>query len=300
MSAEAVANLARIWEKLRFARVERVIARDPEDILSIHAHHVTVFENGYSHLGHIDHEAPRMRRLSDIPKEMRHRTTVTWRTYYGFTDIGIFFHKEGYNELDLDVAITLDFGMWGNHMGDGQKPRPGDLLCGEIEEGPKGPRFRRWFVCAPSLKFLIDLTRESKTTLSENDLAHRLMCERFDDMLWAIARLVFFDNVAAFMEPYLTNTLTLHPCNGKGYGRPDFNGKQMIINHNGMYLPRSHAQFLHFLSFRLNQPQWWQQAKDLLGATPECVGHGGWCEACAAERDADLDDRGFNDWSEHY
>lgn len=290
MSAVALANLAKLWGKLRFATVDRVVARDPEDVLSITVHNARVSENGNTYLNHTDTSAPRFRRVADIPVELRYRTDVAWRNYYGFTQEGVFFHRDNFIELDTN-HLTLS---WGSQSGGFDKPRRGDVICGEVGPGPRGMRFVRWFVCSAELKFLIELVRAGQTSLTEAQLASRLVINGYPDQLWALARLLFFDNVHAFVESYL-GTDAVHPCFGQPYGKPDPGGKRFTIEHRGMWLACTPARFVHVLSRVLEEPQWWSQFKERLGSTPECVGLGGVCPACQAERDAA---RGYDlpDW----
>lgn len=283
MSAEAVATLRQLWEKLTFARVNRVIAREPEDILSI-----TVYRDN----GHISHNI-KSNRTADIPDQLRSRTRVAWRHYFGFTDEGIYFQMDNYHGLDCDINITMDFSDFGNHTSGFNKPEPGSLIGGEVIDTPKGRRFKRWFACSPEFKLLVDIVLNG-TTLTEEELGRKLVTTGYPDKYWAIARLALFDNVQAFVNNCKSldwdkeDTRPLHPAHGMSYGYAMFpSGERLTVDHRGMFLPMGTAKFIHNISYRLNTPSWWEEFKRL--AAEQNVEHhhpalGGWCCACEAER----------------
>jgi hypothetical protein len=109
MSAEAVATLRRTWEKLTFARVKRVIAREPEDVLSIEIPSIITTDEGLMIPNHTEYRI-RSNRTKDIPKQDRWRARISWRHYYGFTDEDIYFQSDDCVKIDYDIGLTLDFG----------------------------------------------------------------------------------------------------------------------------------------------------------------------------------------------
>ncbi|MFC1629691.1 hypothetical protein ACFL11_00470 [Patescibacteria group bacterium] len=281
MSAEAVATLQRIWGKLTFARVTRVIAREPEDVLSITVHRYD---------GHTDYLV-RSRRTADIPEKDRQRTRVAWRHYFGFTDGGIYFQKGDYHGLDCSIDLTMDFSRWGNHNGGFDKPEVGSLIGGEVIDTPKGKRFKRWFRCLPEFKLLVDIVLNG-TTLTEDELGRKLVTASYPDTYWAIARLVLFDNVQAFVDQLKpvdreNDTRPLHPAHGMFSGSVMYSGKHLTINHRGMWLPEGAAKYVHEISYRLNESSWWEEFKRL--AAEQSLEHnhplpGGLCNACEIEQ----------------
>jgi len=285
MSAEAVAKLRQLWEKLTFAQVHRVIAREPEDILSI-----TIRLDS----GHTEYIV-KSNRTADIPEKDRQRANVTWRHYFGFTDKGIYFHKDAYRGLDCDIDLTMDFSKWANHDDSYDKPKTGSLIAGEVIETPKGKRFKRWFHCRPEFKFLVDIVRKG-TTLTEDELARKLVTKSYPDRYWAIARLVLFDNIQAFVDELKPidwgkegegDTRPLHPAHGMHTGDVMPSGEHLTVNHRGMYLPKNTPQYVHEISCTLNTPSWWSEFERLAAAQGLKHNHPAWggvCNACEAEK----------------
>lgn len=284
MSAEAVAKLQQLWGKLTFARVNRVVAREPEDVLSI-----TVYGDN----GHITCTI-KSNRTSDIPEKDRRRTRVAWRHYFGFTDDGIYFQNENYHGLDCDIDLTMDWSNWGNHIGSFDMPEVGSFIGGEVIDTPKGKRFKRWFCCRPEFKLLVDIVLNG-TTITEEDLGRQLVTVGYPDKYWAIARLVLFNNVQAFVDnckpidwEKKEDVRPLHPAHGMFSGDVMFpSGDRLTVNHREMYLSKGTAEFVHNISYRLNTPSWWEEFKRL--TTEQGIKHGhpvmlDWCHACEAER----------------
>ncbi len=288
MSAEAIATLQKLWEKLVIVRVKRTIAREPEDVISIEIPQV---------IGHSDEGVPIFngnrssvltRRTADIPQKDRWCARIAWRHFYGFTSIGAYFDLAGYHELDFNINLTCDWGMYGNHMGGHDaRPHEGQLIAGIVANSPHGKKLEKWFIVTPELKFLIELVRAGKTELSEERLARKLLTDDFPDKLWALVRLVFFDNVQAFVEQHL-GVQSAHPCLGQPYGQVHPGGRRYTVKHVDMSLPMNHPlKFVHILSHRLNSPQWWEEVKRLTdGACDNHVGYGGSCWGCEQERRA--------------
>lgn len=291
MSAEAVAQLRQIWEKLTFAKVNRVIAREPEDVLFIEVPEVLTLDDGRMLTNHMEYRVY-SNRTADIRESDRWRAQVSWRHYYGFTDEGIYFQKDDYREFDFDISLTFTWSEWGNHTGGWDKPDVGTLLAGEVIDTPRGKRFRNWFVCTPELKFLFDIVLHG-TILSEEELAPKLVTGGFPDTYWALARLVLFDNVQPFVDEFKEyESRPQHPCFGQEYpgGRGYLGDKKPKVDWRGMYLPENDAQYVHELSYQLNEPKWWEEFQRL--AAEQNVMHehpalGGYCKACEAEKDVD-------------
>jgi hypothetical protein len=285
MSAEAVATLRQLWEKLTFTRVKRVIAREPEDVLSIKVPNIITTEEGLMLCDHTRYYV-HSRRTKDIPPDDRWCARIAWRHYFGFTLEGIYFQKDNYHGLDCDIDLTMDFSRYGNHTGGFDKPPVGSLIGGEVTEGPKGKRFQRWFYCLSEFKFLVDIVLNG-TDLTEDEIAAQLITGGHPDTYWAIARLVLFDNVQAFVDQ-LKEEQPPHPCQGQEYTSSGFCGtKRPKVYWDGMYLPKEASQYVHEISYRLNEPRWWQefvQLADDQGVKWEHPASGGICNACEAER----------------
>lgn len=297
MSAEAIAKLRKLWEKLSFARVSRTIAREPEDVLSIDIPNIETTDEGLMIRNH-DLMSIDSNRTKDIPEEYRWCARVAWRFYYGFTDHGVYFNMDGYNELDTNVDSTLNFSNWANHMGGYEKPPVGTLIAGEVVDGPKGKRFDKWFVCPPELQLLITIVRKG-TTLTEEELAEKLLTSGFPDTLWAIARLFLFDNVKAFLDNFAEER-PRHPHLGKEYtSKGYFGDKKPKVNWSGMYLPEEEGQFVHKLSYDF-EPRWWEEFKRLVNERGwsqwEHPRFGGFCSACATEEADKRDQRNNPNW----
>ncbi|HEY4483896.1 MAG TPA: hypothetical protein VI752_01805 [Candidatus Paceibacterota bacterium] len=257
MSAAAVERLRQLWEKLTFAQIKRVVAKEPEDILFI-----SIRRKG----GHTEYL--KSNRTADIPKADRDQATISWRHYFGFTKGDIYFQQSDYCELDCDIDLTMDWGRLGNHHNGFEKPEMRVLICGEVMKRTKGDRFNKWFVCPPEFKFLVDIVLNG-TTLTEAELRPKLETSRYPDKYWAIARLVLFDNVQAFVDD----------CKYKRWEGSEEQDK--------MWLPKATAQYIHEMSHQLNTPMWWEEFKRL--AAEQGVDHdhpasGGFCYACKAER----------------
>jgi uncharacterized protein YndB with AHSA1/START domain len=285
MSAEAIATLRRIWGKLIFSRVNRVIAREPEDVLYIEVFKVLTTSEGHKLRNHTDYSV-KSKRTQDIPEEDRWRSHVAWRHYYGFTDEGIYFQIDDQKGLDCDVDLTLDWSKWGNHQG-GPKPEVGSMLAGEVIDTPKGKRFSRWFVCSPQFNALADAILNG-TTLTEIELAEKVFGGiNFPDTYWAIGRLVLFDNVQAFVDEFKKER-SPHPLKGREYESEMYlGGARPVVCWSGMDLPTESSHFVHEISYRLNEPRWWEEFKRLAkeqGMKWEHPPWGGVCHACNVEK----------------
>ncbi len=288
MSAEAIATLHGLWEKLTFGRVVRTIAKEPEDVSSIEIPQL---------IGHSDEGVPifnhreriiSSNRTADIPREDRWKAKIAWRHFYGFTNERVYFDLNGYHELDFDIECTCDWGGYANHTdGSSHRPVDGQLIAGTVVNTAKGKKFEKWFIVTPELRFLIEAVRAGKTDLTQERLARKLMTDGFPDKLWALARLAFFDNVQAFVDQHRGIAAT-HPCHGEPYGAVQPGGKRYVVSHDGMSLPMQPIKLVHLLSHRLNSPQWWQAVEEIMGEDANNhVGHGGYCAACDAERIAE-------------
>lgn len=260
MSSTAIATLQRLWGNLTFDRVQVVIAREPDDVLSITIPYTELTEEGLILRGHTEYNVD-SKLTCDIPVRDRWKADIAWRHYFGFTARGIYLQRDSYCGLDCDISLTMTWSMWGNHGSGFDKPNVGDLIAGEIKQTAKGKRFDRWFVCPPELKLLMDSVLHG-TQLSENELASRLLTCGYPDSLWAIARLVLFDNVQAFVDQ-LKDSPPQHPCYGEEYTNIRFFGKKPRVNWNGMFLPCTVAEYVYSLSRHLNEPMWWKEFQRL-------------------------------------
>ncbi|MFA4845787.1 MAG: hypothetical protein WC654_04480 [Patescibacteria group bacterium] len=289
MSSEAIATLQGLWKNLTFARVRRTIAREPEDVLWISVPRVIgKSDDGVPIFNEDEYKVPSCQ-TADIPLKDRWRARVMYSHFYGFTDEGIYLDLAGYHELDFDINLTCDWGMYANHMGGGynSRPRDGQLIAGIVVNASKGRKFEKWFFVTPELKFMIELVRAGKTDLTQERLARKLLTDDYPDKLWALARLVFFNNVTAFVDQFRGEARP-HPCAGEPYGRVHPGGMRYCVSHSGMSLPKNNLfLYVHTLSHRLNSPQWWEEVKRLTdGACDNHVGHGSVCDACDAENRA--------------
>lgn len=288
MSAEAVAVLRQLWGKLTFAQVDRVIAREPEDVLWIEVPRILTTDDGLMLPSHAEYHIE-SNRTKDIPEKDRWRARVHWRHYYGFTNEGVYFRADDYVKIDYDIDLTFDFGPPNvlNHTGGRySKPEVGSLICGEVITTPKGKRFARWFHCEPAFKLFYDIVM-SGTTLSEKEVAPQLMIDGFPDLLFAAARLAIFDNVQAFVDSLKEfESQPPHPADGTPYGK-FYGPKQFVVQHRGMWLSKNVAEYVHEISHQLHEPRWWEEFQRL--ATEQGIKYshpalGGWCNACEAER----------------
>lgn len=278
MSAEAIAVLRKLWGKLEFARVERVIAREPEDVSMI----VTERKLGFPKYHYNE------KRLSDIPEEERPYAKIYWRHFYGFTDNGIYFQNDDNHGLDCEFNLTMDWSELGNHVHTSTKPPLGAWICGEVVNTPNGKRFKKWFNYGPQFKLLHEMVMNG-VTLSEQDLGRELLVKNPSeqpDTFWAIARLVLFDNVQAFVNMLRpSEEWDPHPAHGTNM-EPMRHGTQWTLQHRGMYTTNGASQFVHEISYRLNELRWWEEFNRLAEKQGLRHGHpaeGGWCHACDAE-----------------
>jgi hypothetical protein len=86
--------------------------------------------------------------------------------YFGFTrkyeddTKDVFFSKDNYRCIDMDVHCDGQFGTWGNHTGGYHPPWQGQFVCGTIKNGEKGPFFDNWFVSSDAFfhfwKYVMD------------------------------------------------------------------------------------------------------------------------------------------------
>jgi hypothetical protein len=255
----AVETLRELWKDLVFAKVDRVITK-PED------------------------------RMVSFSR----RREYSWSHYYGFA-MGdgeeIYFQRRDHCELDLDIDLTLYFSHWGNHHGGWTKPPRSALLGGEVSETQHGLRFYKWFVCPPPVKLLIDAVR-CGTDKTEEELARVMMMPRFPDTVWAIARLVLFNNVEAFVDRARYShdpeyDLPPHPAHGLPTGTVMEDGRRLVVEHKSMWLSQDVRKWIHVMSHRFD-PSWWETFCALMKERDLPTDHlsfafGDYCVACAAE-----------------
>lgn len=305
MSADAQVRLQQIWEKLSFSNVKRTIAREPEDISWISLRDP---RESWRSAQYTDYK-----RLEDVPAESRHLAEISWRHYFGFDAEGVYFQRDDYRQLDLDIDLTLGFGeRFANHAGGYSRPEDGQLICGEVVDTSRGRRYRRWFSCDEAFRTMVRVVR-GELTLSEDELGRQLLTDAYPDMYWAIVRLVMFDNVQAFVDECKLDALRFdneadrsfarHPAAGVKHGVHGF-----ACGEYGMWLTKGPSEYVHELSAVLDQPQWWEEfvrladEQEVAHAHPA---HGGVCNACVVDaysRGDYPDEFGYRDidfyWSE--
>lgn len=286
MSAEAIAKLAQLWEQLNFARTIRTVGRMPEDVLTMEVEKSPGITDYYV----------RSRRLSDVPESDRDRVRISWRHYFGFADNDAYFNNDANCQIDYDIEMTLWFGdVYSNHRPDQfRRPAEGTLICGVLEDGPKGPRFKHWFICDEELLTLVRLIRgeiqpegNMKSQLTRDGHLDRR------DLYWAIAQLVMFDNVELFATKHLESK-------ARDFWDPLPASEDILCISHGC------SEFVHALSYTLEQPQWWQKLLELVNEVedpetaqyrfdmdqmmgkdakhPDVVGHSMQCRACEPMR----------------
>lgn len=268
MGKNALEKLRKIWKGLVFAKVTGIIAKDADiDQIIVYENESGVNPKTYQ-------------KVNDVPIEDWKNAVISYTKFYGFAE-GILFHSNNFNSLDMEIDMTLDFSTWWNHKGARKTPEKGDLIAGTVVQTPKGKKFLRWFTCGPQLKLLMDMILTGKVDFSEKELSEKLICNGYPDKYWAVARLVLFDNVQAFVDE-LKEMRPIHPNYGKIY---DQCGPYRIqIAWNGMYLSKGAAQYVHELSFHLDEPMWWEKFNQLAreqGLKHSHPGLGGFCVACA-------------------
>jgi hypothetical protein len=303
MSERARAALARKWRHLEFFTVDHVVARDPEDVqyIELRKPPIGTYPDGTPMYNGVLPSNPAYKRLTDVPEAHRAHARVVWESFHGYTTSGARFSKDRHNELDFHADLTLDYGQFLNHTGISELPTAGQTICGEPEAAADGTTIlKRWFTCDSAFRLLVTSLRQD-LPYSETEYAHLLLTKGYPDTYFAIARLVHFDNVQAFVDairigspaptvsqlfmgapPTISSTpadFGRHPAFGKTYasGWP--------VNWRGMNLATGYAQFVHELSHILDEPAWWDTFLRLAGEQGVLHSHpdrGGVCGACAA------------------
>lgn len=282
MSQRAKEKLLDLWGKLVYSQIKKVIT-DPRDILSINVQGVIEIDDGVRMLNHHEYSIE-SRDPADIPPSEMYRTSISWKHYYGFTNAGFYFRKSTHRQLDLSLGLTLDWGQIGNFYGGWDLPEVGSIIVGDIRSTPKGQQYSHWFVCPKEFELLHHFIRLG-TSLSDKEVG-RLLFSNGQNIYWAIARLVLFDNVQAFVDELKGNPPE-HPCYGQEYQLDGVVGnKKPKVTWRGMQLPKHPAAFVHMLSMRLDEPMWWEEFKRLAQEQEvpyEDHNRFGWCEACSSE-----------------
>lgn len=185
--------------------------------------------------------------------------------YFGFTDEGIYLARNSQCGLDFDVDLTCNFSNWLNHQR-GDKPNKGKVVAGIVEETAKGKRFKRWFPASEGWEMFNRCVRLPEPWLIES--TKRELESRYAGAYWGVFRLVFFDDVQAFVDAY----------KGAGFG---------------MLLPMGAAYFVHLLSHTLREPAWWADFYRLAEEQGVAQTHGAFwrepdkCEDCIRISDPD-------------
>lgn len=268
MSQRAIEKLQSMWADLVLVQVKKVVVRE-EDLVTTVVREFRDTPDGPVPTGNTTYYKPG----EPIPADAKDRAEPHYRKYYGFAG-GVFFHSDTNQGLDLDISMTFAPSKWGNHKGD-PLPKPGDLICGEVVDSLNGPRFLHWFICPKPVERLIRMVTEGKAP-SDAELAELLYCEGHPDKIWAIARLLFHDNVQPFVRMFHENG-DPHPCDGKLLP-----GTLYRCCHSGMWLTMSPDKFVHLMSYILDEPSWWDEFKASCETKPHHQS-GDWCEACAHE-----------------
>jgi hypothetical protein len=278
MSAEAAAKLRELWGQLQFFTVDRTIAREPEDVSYINIYKPTdsKWPNGEPVFN--DTEPPNeYKRFSQVPKKDRWRARVIWRYFYGFTVEGIRFDSDHHNTLNWFFGSKglLDFNPGYVAHGIYDRPAAGQLICGIVEDTEKGQRLAKWFVCDEAFRLLVTAVREG-TEHTEEELGRLLITDGFPDRYWALARLVLFDNVQAFVDCLVTRgagrptgrfrvpgyldiySIEVSPIAHPAWAMPH-GLYQLRVDWTGMFLGTGYDQFVHELSYTLGEPHWWEQ-----------------------------------------
>jgi hypothetical protein len=267
VGVQAITRLQEMWQQLEFFVVERTVAREPKDVLAIDLQKPMgrFWPNGVPMYNGIEQATDRMRkwkRLRQVPARDRARAVILWKRFHGFTTEGIRFDMDGYNELNLTGGLEPPLGFEGGRTFC-DLPAEGQLICGIVEDTPKGRRLSRWFACDEAFKLLVRIIRQGTTTYSEQELGRLLLTDGYPDRYWAIARLVGFDNVQAFIDCIKMGSVApiratpsdfgRHPAFGEPYGR-----YRMQVDWRGMYIgDPGFAAFVHQLSSILD-PRWWE------------------------------------------
>lgn len=185
------------------------------------------------------------------------------RSFHGFTADGIPFDSDRHRTLSFDGGgdPPLQF-VPGGAQPISESPAPGQLICGVVEDTAEGRRLSRWFVCDEAFRLLVQIVREGNTH-SEDELGRLLRTTGFRDTYWAVARLVFFDDVQAFVD-----------CIGTG---------------GTMSIGFGFSRFVHELAHLLDM-SWWEAFEQLAieqGVLHGHPGRNGDCHACVAAGDGD-------------
>ena len=287
MNTQALATLQDMWKDLTFHTVDTVTARQPQDVLSINIRQRMnanypdgkPMYNGWDHTPH--------KTMADVPPEQREDADIWWKDWNATTTDGTTFTMRTHNRLDFQITPDLTwrtdvdtyFGL----------PEPGTTICGITD----GHTLTKWFAVDPPLKLLIAAVQAGRIDHTEDELA-RLMLSHdagYPDTYFAIARLLFFDNIQAFIDdlihPYPTHhsarnrTLSTHPAHGTTYAGG------WKVDWKGMWLPDSADMYLHNLAYTLGQPQWWETFQDMCEDQGVYYDHeypGRYCRACHRSR----------------
>lgn len=255
MSAESVAKLRSFWEKLTFAPVTRLMGRQPEDVRWMEVHEAQRSDDKsrrfrFDGSGDVEYMI-NARRLSEVPEDVRWRTVINWKHYYGFAG-EYFFHSREYDGSGRGSRfpmLTDDRRDW-VHL----RPPFGQVIAGYACDDPRGKRLEGWFVVEPPLEKIIWWSRNGLGSLTETDLAHQLISPRsYRDQYWAVARLLFFDNVQAFVDEYKKPRAN-HPCASHIH-----EGRRISTGGLEMEIPGTPAQIVHWTAHKFEQIGWWEE-----------------------------------------
>lgn len=167
-------SLRELWGNLIFRRVKNVVMRDDQLI-------------GIKYV-YVDDEAQiniqRVSSYDDVSDELRHNARSAYKNYFGFTykkrlscdsyNKEIFFSKKDYAQIDLHNKVTGKFSSPKNYSKISQiPPDTNALICGLVEDGPRGPHFKRWFICSDQF-YNMWLHIMGHKRIASNDLINNL------------------------------------------------------------------------------------------------------------------------------
>lgn len=285
MSQQAIDKLREMWSDLVFARVARTRADETRHVLQVwYQTGPFTTDEGCVMYQRSEH-VPVQGSLAETLARYGETARAAWTWYEGWTDSELYFCRGGFSNLRilLDVVPSEV-----EQRSEFDKPEAGDLILGIRKHTEHGWRLSDWCYCPEPVRYLVAAVRAGGTALAENEIVEHLLCDGYPDSLWAIARLVFYDNVQAFVDTHYGKGVD-HPWYGKRYG--SFYGPaQMQVKHNGMYLSSGADSLVHELSYVLVEPAWWAEFQRLAAEQGHFNHNSTYCSACRWEHEAERDE----------
>ncbi|WP_435112197.1 hypothetical protein [Nocardiopsis synnemataformans] len=300
MSEYARTRLQKMWSGLEFFTVESIDAREPDDVCYIELRKppIGTYANGKPMYNDLIPGRHPYKRLQDVPAEHRPHARVVWESFRGRTTDGVAFNQDSHHKLDFtDYTLTFRDPLWSDATWISNPPDAGQLICGVREASG---RLGRWFVCDDAFRLLVEGVRNGPPH-TEQEYAHLLLTDGYPDTYFAVARLVFFDQVQAFVDgikvgkaapttaqlfmgaPRTISTAGPQVGQHPAYGMTYAGGYK--VDWRGMYLGTDYSQFVHELSHSLGEPAWWDNFLALAadqGVVHSHPSRGGTCQACMA------------------